>query len=97
MIWHLIKTGHRPKHGADVVCLFYDGEAIECHYDRSDDTFIPYDQRWDMQPFKANDFKAWSFTPNHIFNIRDSYEDFLLFSSTHEFPPLKEKSKEAKQ
>lgn len=94
MIWHLIKTGHRPKHGADVVCLFFDGDAIECHYDRSDDTFIPYDQKWDMYPFDATEIKAWCFSPSNCSDLCLSCAnaDFLEFSETHTFPPLKKKT-----
>lgn len=38
--WHLISTGHRPKDGADVICIFHNGEAIECHYDKEFDDFV---------------------------------------------------------
>jgi hypothetical protein len=44
--WHLISTGHRPKDGASVICIFHSGEAIECYYDKEYDDFIPYDQEW---------------------------------------------------
>ena len=92
--WHLIETGHRPKHGADVICLFFNGDAIECYYDRSDDTFIPYNQEWDMNPFDATEFKAWCFRPSICsdFYLYCANVDFLEFSKTHTFPPLKKKT-----
>lgn len=94
MIWHLIKTGHRPKDGASVICLFYDGEAIECYYDREFDDFIPYDQELDMNPFDASDFKAWCFSPSTCSDLclNCANADFLEFSKTHTFPPLKKKT-----
>lgn len=92
--WHLIETGHRPKHGASVICLFFNGDAIECHYDRSDDTFIPYDQEWDMYPFDATEFKAWCFSPSICSDLflYCASANFLEFSETHTFPPLKKKT-----
>lgn len=96
MIWHLIKTGHRPKDDADVVCLFNDGEAIRAYYNASDDTFAPYDQEWDMQTVDASLFKAWCFFDYEDRYVSDSKlclmnADFLEFSKTHDFPPLLKK------
>lgn len=94
MIWHLIETGHRPKDGASVICLFYSGEAIECYYDREFDDFISYDQEWDMNPFHSDWFKAWCFRPSNCsdFCLYCASADFLEFSKTHTFPPLKKKT-----
>lgn len=94
VVWHLIETGHRPKHGAEVICLFFNGDAIECHYDRSDDIFTPFDQEWDMKPFNATEFKAWCFRPSNCSDLflYCASADFLEFSETHTFPPLKRKT-----
>ena len=94
MNWHLIKTGHRPRHGADVVCLFFDGKAIKCCYDKSDDTFMSYDQEGDMYPFDATEIKAWCFSPSECsdFCLDCASADFLEFSETHAFPQLKKKT-----
>lgn len=94
MIWHLIETGHRPKDGADIICIFHSGEAIECYYDREFDDFIPYDQEWNMQPFHSDWFKAWCFTPSNCSDLclYCASADFLEFSKTHTFPSLKKKT-----
>ncbi len=86
--WHLISTGHRPKDGADVICLFHNGEAIECYYNKEFDDFIPYDQEWDMQPFHSDWFKAWCFDDGHWFITDNAYDDFIEFSKEYGFPEL---------
>lgn len=86
--WHLISTGHRPKDGAKVICIFHNGEAIECYYDKEFDDFIPYDQEWDMQPFHSDWFKAWCFDDGHWFIIDNAYDDFIEFSKEYDFPEL---------
>ena len=86
--WHLISTGHRPKDGADIICIFHNGEAIKCHYNSEFDDFIPYDQKWDMQPFYSYQFKAWCFDNDTLFNIRNAYDDFIEFSKEYGFPEL---------
>lgn len=86
--WHLISTGYRPKNGADVICIFHDGEAIECYYDKEFDDFIPYDQGWDMQPFHSDLFKAWRFYDDSLLNIYNAYDDFIEFSKEYDFPEL---------
>ena len=83
--WHLISTGHRPKDGADVICIFYNGEAIECHYNKEYDYFIPYDQEWDMQPLHSDQFKAWCYDN---FDVYNAYDDFIEFSKEYNFPEL---------
>lgn len=99
MIWHLMKTGHRPKHYADVICLDSDGEALKCYYDGSDDTFIPYDREFDMQPFSPDFLEAWCFDSDDISDsdLDSLNNDFIEFSKTHEFPPLKKKQKVIKE
>ena len=42
--WHLISAGHRPKDGTEIICIFHNCEAIECHYNKEFDDYIPYDQ-----------------------------------------------------
>ena len=86
--WHLISTGHRPKDGAKVICIFHNGEAIECYYDKEFDDFIPYDQEWDMQPFHSDWFKAWCFDNDPWLNLYNAYDDFIEFSKEYCFPEL---------
>ena len=47
-----------------------------------------------MNPFNATEFKAWCFSPSHCSNLflYRAYTDFLEFSETHTFPPLKRKT-----
>jgi hypothetical protein len=40
MIWHLTKTGHRPKDDADVICIS-SKEAFRAYHSREDDSFYP--------------------------------------------------------
>jgi hypothetical protein len=92
---HLISTGHRPKNGADVICIFNNGEAIECYYNKKFDDFILYDKEWDMQPFHSNWFKAWCFDNGSLLNIHNAYDDFVEFSKEYVFPELLKSKKEA--
>lgn len=94
--WHLISTGHRPKDGASVICIFHNGEAIECYYDKEFDDFIPYDQEWDMQPFHSDLFKAWCFDDGKWFIIDNAYDDFIEFSKEYDFPELLKSKKKSR-
>lgn len=94
MIWHLTKTGHRPKDDADVIVLFSDGEALTAYYSREDDSFYPYDQEYDGQCVSARYIDAWCFDPCDQLDKYNAYNDFIEFSKTHSFPELLKSKKQ---
>jgi hypothetical protein len=87
MIWHLTRTGHRPKDNADVICIS-SKEAFGAYYSREDDSFYPYDQEYDGQGISANYIDAWCFDPCDQLDEYNAYDDFIEFSKTHSFPEL---------
>lgn len=93
MIWHLTRTGHRPKDDADVICISSE-EAFGAYYSREDDSFYPYDQEYDGQGISANYIDAWCFAPGSPFDEYNAYNDFIEFSKTHSFHELPKSKKQ---